>query len=177
MAVSRTKVWAILALAATLAACSSSDTPELMNLRSSTAGPDEFGILPPKPLEMPEDIAGLPEPTPGGTNLTDQNPRADAIIALGGTPRASNGAVPAADAALINHVSRYRVLADIRAILAAEDLEWRQRNNGRIMERLFNVNVYFDAYEAMTLDQFLELEKWRQAGVRTPSAPPRRSGE
>lgn len=177
MAVSRTKAWAILALAVTLAGCSSSKTPELMNLRSSTPGPDEFGILPPKPLEMPQDIAALPEPTPGGTNLTDQNPRADAILALGGTPRALNGAVPAADAALISHVARYRVLADIRAILATEDLEWRKRNKGRPLEQLFNVNVYFDAYEVMTLDQQLELEKWRQAGVRTPSAPPRLRGE
>jgi hypothetical protein len=76
----------MLALVLALAGCSKDGTPELMNLRSSTSGPDEFGILPPKPLAMPEDVAVLPEPTPGGTNLTDQNPRADAIVALGGTP-------------------------------------------------------------------------------------------
>ena len=29
-------------------------TPELMNIRSSTNGPDEFSILPSKSLEMPE---------------------------------------------------------------------------------------------------------------------------
>ena len=46
--------------------------PQLMNLRSSTNGPDEFSIVPPKPLEMPEDLAALPEPTPGGENRTDQ---------------------------------------------------------------------------------------------------------
>ena len=27
--------------------------PQLMNLRSSTAGPDEFSIVPPKALDMP----------------------------------------------------------------------------------------------------------------------------
>jgi hypothetical protein len=69
------------------------------------------------------------------------------------------------------------VAGDIRAIMAAEDLDWRQRNNGRVLERLFNVNVYFDAYRKMALDQQAELEKWRQAGVGTPSAPPRLAGE
>ncbi len=47
-----------------LSACSrSDDVPKLMNIRSTTQGPDEFAILPPKPLEMHEDIAALPEPT------------------------------------------------------------------------------------------------------------------
>ena len=167
----------MLALVLALAGCSKDGTPELMNLRSSTSGPDEFGILPPKPLAMPEDVAVLPEPTPGGTNLTDQHPRADAIVALGGTPGTLDGALPASDAALINHAARYGVAGDIRAIMAAEDLDWRRRNNGRVLERLFNVNVYFDAYRKMALDQQAELEKWRQAGVGTPSAPPRLAGE
>lgn len=169
--------WAVVALVAALAGCSSDGTPELMNLRSNTAGPDEFGILPPKELELPPDLASLPDPTPGGSNLTDQNPRADAIIALGGTPRAQDGSVPASDQGLINHVRRFGVLSGVREVLAAEDLEWRQRNKGRPLEQLFNVNVYFNAYEDMALDQQAELERWRQAGVATPSAPPRLTGE
>ena len=36
---------------------------------------------------------------------------------------------------------------------------------------------HFDAYRKMALDQQAELEKWRQAGVGTPSAPPRLAGE
>lgn len=169
--------FAVLALAVCLAGCASTRPPELMNLRSATAGPDEFGILPPKALELPEDLASLPEPTPDGSNLTDQNPRADAIIALGGKAPALAGNPPASDAALVRHAARFGVAADVRALLAAEDLEWRRRNRGRPMERLFNVNVYFDAYRKMALDQQAELEKWRQAGVRTPSAPPRLAGE
>ena len=53
------KMIAVLVLAGaallTLSACGGSDRePRLMNLRSSTNGPDEFSILPPKPLELPE---------------------------------------------------------------------------------------------------------------------------
>ena len=74
---------AIIAVATmiTLAACGDKGAPQLMNLRSGQ-GPDEFAIVPPKPLEMPQDLAALPDPTPGGFNRTDQNPEADAAIAL-----------------------------------------------------------------------------------------------
>lgn len=48
------------------------------------SGPDEFSIVPAKPLQEPESYTSLPVPTPGGTNRTDATPNADAIIALGG---------------------------------------------------------------------------------------------
>lgn len=160
-----------------LAACGrSDDAPQLMNIRSTTQGPDEFSILPPKPLEMPEDITSLPEPTPGGVNRTDPTPNADAVAALGGTLRPADG-IPSADAALIGHAGRYGVTAGIRETLAAEDLEWRRDNNGRLLERLFNVNVYFKAYADQSLDQQAELWRWRRAGARTPSAPPPQEDE
>lgn len=160
-----------------LSACGRSDeVPNLMNIRSTTQGPDEFAILPPKPLEMPEDIAALPEPTPGGTNRTDPTPNADAVAALGGTLRPAGG-VPAADGALFAHAGRYGVTAGIRETLAAEDLDFRRRNDGRLLERVFNVNVYFRAYAEQSLDQQAELWRWRNAGARTPSAPPPQDGE
>lgn len=160
--------------AAMLSACGNGDaTPELMNIRSSSAGPDEFGILPPKPLTLPADLASLPEPTPGGTNLTDPTPNEDAIVALGGNPKGGAGG----DAGLINHISRYGVASGIRQTLAAEDLQWRRDNNGRILERLFNVNVYYKAYEDQSLDQHAELWRWRNRGAKTPSAPPPQDGE
>ena len=96
---------------------------------------------------------------------------------MAGAHRAGGGAAPASDQALINHAARFGVSGSIRALLAAEDLDWRQRNKGRPLEQLFNVNVYFDAYRKMALDQQSELERWRQAGVATPSAPPRLAGE
>ncbi len=159
------------ALALALAACSGSERePQLYNLRSDSGGPDEFAILPTKPLEIPEDLASLPEPTPGGANLTDPTPEADAYAALGGNAAAL--ARGGADGGLIRHATRYGVDPGIRAELAAADLEWRRANDGRLLERLFNVSVYFKAYRRFELDQHAELERFRRAGIRTPAAPP-----
>lgn len=161
-----------LALLVVLAGCGGGD-PRLMNVRSEGNGPDEFAILPPRPLAMPASLSDLPPPTPGGANRTDPTPTEDAITALGGRP----GAGVAGDAALIGHVSRYGLAADIRQVLATEDLAFRTDNQGRILERLFNVNVYFRAYADQSLDQQAELRRWRRAGVRTVSAPPPQDGE
>lgn len=162
---------AILAGAATLslllAACGGSKQPELMNIRKTSEGPDEFAILPPKPLQMPESLAALPVPTPGAGNLTDPTPESDAIAALGGKPGAG-----ASDAALVAHATRLGLTSGIRGVLASEDLEYRRENDGRLLERIFSVNVYFDAYEPMSLDQHAELARWRRLGLATPAAPP-----
>ncbi|WP_333817741.1 DUF3035 domain-containing protein [Tabrizicola sp.] len=168
---------AVIAVAAmvTLAACGGRDAPQLMNLRSGQ-GPDEFAIVPPKALEMPKSLADLPEPTPGGFNRTDQTPEADAAVALGGKPSAAGG-IPAGDSALYAHAARFGVDGGIRAQLASEDLKWRRDNDGRPLERLFNVNVYYKAYRKQRLDQQAELARWRKLGIRTPSAPPRQVGE
>jgi hypothetical protein len=161
-----------------LAACGGAKRePHLMNLRSATDGPDEFAILPPKPLSLPEDLAALPEPTPGGENLTDQHPMDDAILALGGKPRDPAAGVPASDAGLVNYAVRSGVTQGIRTSLAAEDLEFRRDNPGKLLERMFGVNVYYKAYSDYWLDAYAELARWRQAGAATPSAPPDQSEE
>lgn len=160
-------VCVVVVSALTLSACSGDKPPSLMNLSSDTNGPDEFGILPVKQLEMPKDLVNLPEPAPNGTNLVDPTPEADAVLALGGKPGAGSN-----DAALVAFASRAGVTADIRTILAAEDLRFRQGNNGRLLERLFKNNVYFRAYQPLSLDQQAELVRWRAQGVATPSAPP-----
>ena len=159
-----------------LAGCGGDVEPRLMNLRSGTQGPDEFAILPPKPLDVPEDLAALPAPTPGGTNRTDPTPLDDAIVALGGQPGAGSR-IPAGDGALYAHAARFGVAGDIRSTLAAEDLEYRRTNNGRLLERLLDVNVYFRAYRSQSLDQHAELAFWRARGLPTPSAPPRKDNE
>lgn len=150
-----------------LAACGGGD-PRLMNIRNTEAGPDEFSILPTNPIVIPDDLSALPPPTLGGTNRTDPDPEGDAIRALGGDP--SGGTRQAGDIA--QYAARFGVSSDIRTVLAAEDLDFRSRNNGLLLERLFNTNVYFSAYREMSLDRYAELERLRRAGVRTPAAPP-----
>jgi hypothetical protein len=149
-----------------LAGCSGD--PSLMNLRNDESGPDEFSVLPTEPIEIPDDLASLPQPTPGGVNRTDPDPEGDAIAALGGNvERAQRNAGD-----IVNYASRFGVSGDIRGVLAAEDLAFRDRNQGRILERLFGTNVYYDAYRNVSLDQYAELQRLRRMGVRTPSAPP-----
>ncbi len=157
---------------AALSACSRADEdPNLLNISQPRAeGPDEFAVLPTKPLEMPENMAALPEPTPGGVNRTDPTPEADAIAALGGNAAVLSRA--SGDGALVAYARRFGSDPNIRPQLAAADLEFRRRNDGRLLERLFNVNVYFRAYEEMSLDQHRELERLRRAGIRTPAVPP-----
>lgn len=161
-----------LAVALALSGCGSPEgsSTDLMRLRSKD-GPDEFAVLPPKALEMPENLNALPTPTPGASNRTDQRPLDDAVIALGGKPGASGG-IPAADAALYTHTSRLGLQSDIRGQLASEDLQWRRDKKGRVLERLFAVNTYYSAYRDQSLDQTAELEYWRKRGLLTPSAPP-----
>ncbi|SHH24374.1 Beta-barrel assembly machine subunit BamF [Cognatiyoonia sediminum] len=145
----------------------------LRDLRSSTGGPDEFSVVPSAPLEIPETLA-LPTPTPGGSNRTDINPNANAVVALGGSPaRAFAGGIPASDSALVARASRYGTQADIRPVLAAEDEAFRQR--GRILN-VFNVlgrDRYYQTYASQALNAYGELDRFRAAGVATPSAPPR----
>ena len=162
------------ALAATLVlgACGEAREPDLVTLQRGEDGPDEFAIVPNRPLEQPESYAALPAPTPGGANRADLTPLGDAVLALGGSPGAGGGGIPAADAGLVSYASRGGVDPAIRADLAAADLEFRRGNRGRFLERLFSVNLYNRAYERFELDQYAELQRWRRAGVRTPSAPP-----
>lgn len=168
--------WAV-AIGATLLLSGCSSDESLMNIRSSTNGPDEFGILPTKPLEMPKEFAALPAPTPGGANLTDPTPNADAIAALGGRPDAmTRGGVPGSDSQLASYTGRYGTSPDIREQLAVEDAEYRSKNKGRFLERLFNINTYYSAYEPESLDQHTELKRWRQRGTRTEAAPPDPAG-
>lgn len=156
-----------------LSACSRNKEPELMNIRANKGTPDEFMILPNKPVEVPEDLATLPEPTPGGANRVDPTPEADAVAALGGRPeRLTRTGVVRSDGGLVGYATRFGVNSGIRDTLAAEDLEHRRDNRGRVLERWFNLNVYYKAYAEQSLDQHAELARWRRLGVRTVGAPP-----
>ena len=154
-----------------LSACSTD--PHLMNTSAGKDGPDEFGIVPTKPLQMPEDLNVLPAPTPGGSNITDATPMGDAVAALGGNPgQLTAQGIGAADGALISYASRLGRDGAIRQTTAQEDVEWRARHSRRLLEVLARTNVYYRAYEPMTLDSWAEAERWRPTGVLLPSAPP-----
>lgn len=149
-----------------------SDKP-LHDLRSNQREPEEFGIVPNRPLLDPESYAQLPPPTPGNANRADQNPQADAVAALGGNPAAlnPNAGVPAGDAALINRAGRYGRDANVRTELATADAEFRKRKN------IFNWslvpdNRYNRAYSGQALNPQDWLRRYRAAGARTPTAPP-----
>ncbi len=157
-----------------LCACSGDDG--LLNIKQERGeGPDEFSVLPTKPLQMPEDMAALPDPTPGGANLTDPTPEIDVASALGGNVAALSRA--STDGALLNHTTRFGVAQNIRSDLATADAEFRQNNQGKLLERVFDVNVYFRVYEFMELDKYAELERLRRSGVRTPAVPPKQTSE
>lgn len=166
------RVGAIIAVTL-IAACASRD-PILMHADANTSGegPDEFTVLPQLPLVDPPSYATLPTPTPGAANRADLNPKADIAIALGGRASATRLTGRIEATSLVNYASRFGRAQDIRNLLAAEDLEFRRDHNAKPMERLFAVNVYFLAYEPMTLDQYAELARLRRFGITTPAAPP-----
>lgn len=160
---------ALLCAALLLSACAGSDRG-LRDFQSGE-GPDEFGVIPQRTLSLPEDLSTLPRPTPGGANLTDPTPRADAIVALGGRPSAANaGGIPSGDAALVAAAGRNGVTPGIRQELAEADERFRDRR-GRL--GLFSRgDRYFAAYAPFALDAYAELSRFRNLGVAVPSAPP-----
>lgn len=163
----------ILAVVLALGACSSGE-PDLIRFRAddNDRGPDEFAIVPSQPLSLeglPESVAALPAPQPGGVNLTDPTPIADAYAALGGSLAAADRP---ADGGIVNYAARGGINPNIRAELAADDYLQRKRRPGRVLERIFGTTTYYDAYAAQSLDQYGELSRVRRAGLRNPAAPP-----
>ncbi|SMO57811.1 Beta-barrel assembly machine subunit BamF [Thalassovita litoralis] len=154
-----------------LAACGGD--ARLRDLRSFTGGPDEFSVIPGKELQSPKDYASLPTPTPGGSNLTDPNPRADAVKALGGKPGALvPGGVPTSEVGLVNYVSRNGVAPAIRQELATEDEQFRKRQSRFTKIRITRIDRYNQAYRKQRLNAYKEAARWRAAGANVPSAPP-----
>ena len=168
------KIGMALGLAWLLSACGGDGRDiRLRNFNSNSGGPNEFAVIPGKPLQAPEDFTALPQPTPGAGNITDQNPKADAVVALGGSAaRLTPQGVPASDAALTRQAGRFGAQADIRATLAAEDEDYRRRKSRFTRLKIVKTDRYREAYKPMSLNPQAELERFRRLGVDTPSAPP-----
>ncbi|WP_299787581.1 DUF3035 domain-containing protein [uncultured Marivita sp.] len=171
------RILIILALMALTACGSRQDTADrdtnLRQLRNPSGAPEEFSIVPPKPLEVPETLAQLPQPTPGGSNRTDPTPLQDAVAALGGNPSRLNpgGGIGAGDQALVARATRFGIQPGIRQELAAADQEFRERRS-LFNWRLVPQDTYNRIYRSQTLDPYASLEAARRAGALTPSAPP-----
>ncbi|WP_439521558.1 DUF3035 domain-containing protein [Marivita sp.] len=168
----------ILALVALTACGSRQDTADrdtnLRQLRNSSGAPEEFSIVPPKPLEAPETVSELPQPTPGGSNRTDPTPLRDAVAVLGGSPSRLDpqAGIGAGDQALVARASRFGRQPGIREELAAADQTFRERRS-LFNWRLVPQDTYNRIYRAQILDPYATLEAARRAGAQTPSAPPR----
>jgi hypothetical protein len=139
------------------------------SLRSAGIGstPDEFLVLPTKPLEMPQSLAALPVPTPGTANLVDYHPGAEAVAGLTGRPG------PAGVASGTTLVARAGGASpQIRTALATEDVEYRRTHRGLLLERWFAEDKDALIYKDMTLDAGAEFRRLRAQGYQVPSPPP-----
>lgn len=160
----------LLPIALGLSACGGGGDGETVLERLSAGAvtaPDEFMVLPRKPLELPPDLTELPTPQPGATSRSDLTPITDAEVALSGRP----GRAPAipADRALL--AATGTGAAGIRQTLSAEDEQWRSRNRGRLLERLFRRTDEGIVYRRQILDAEAELLRLRDAGIWVPPLP------
>ena len=170
------RITATMAICAALAGCGGDEAreadPDLVErvIADAYEAPEEFAVVPKKPLIMPSDLTALPPPSADGTSRSEPNPRADALTALTGRP--TTGSSGAADRALLAATGAQTARPDIRAVLAAEDEEFRSRNKGLILDRLFGVFTEGDRYSRYTLDAEAELLRLRAGGVWVPQLPP-----
>lgn len=129
--------------------------------------PDEFMVLPTRPLEMPANLSALPPPTPGSINRVDYRPNAEAVAGLTGR----QGPPGTADASAI--VARTGTGAPgIRQVVAIEDAEYRASNRGKLLERWFSRDQTALTYRGQTLAAPPAFETMRARGVGVPAPPP-----
>jgi hypothetical protein len=172
--VSGKTVLSALAVSIILAGCdTSSGVGRFFAGTDNDAGPDEFGIVPTKPLEFPKEFTTLPEPTPGARNLTDPLPEQDAVAALGGRPaQLESTQINAGEGALLAAATRNGTAENIRTVLKQDDEKFRKKNGPKLIERLFRVNTYLKTYEEQTLAARKTNDLYRRSGFKTPTVPP-----
>lgn len=155
-----------------LAGCGEGGVAGGLRRAGVTSKPDEFMVLPTRPLEMPSNFAALPPPTPGAPNRVDVQPHAEAVAGLSGRP----GVAGNADGAALVAAAGPRDPA-IRAELAAEDAHWRATHHGRLLERWFSKDREALVYRPMVLNAPGTFDQMRAAGVGVPAATPQALSE
>ncbi len=159
---------ALAAAACVLSGCQGGGLAGFLRRSGVGSSPDEFLVLPTKPLEMPTDLAALPPPAPGAANLVDPNPDLEAGAALTGHEQPAGTASAAALVARAGPVD-----PQIRSRLASEDATYRAENRGLFLERIANKDSPdWSIYEDMRLDANAMFILLRNRGVRVPAAPP-----
>ena len=166
------KLMVLVGLCAGMSACGQrGDRSSLINLRQSAIAPDEFLVVPQKPLETPSDLRSLPAPVPGEKPLVEIDFEASLFAALGGG-QTSGSSVPASDRSFVAAAqAQFGVTRDIRDVLRAEDQAYRDRYSGRL-ERLAKKREAARLYDPMLLDPLAELARLRALGVSVPAVPP-----
>lgn len=150
-----------------IAGCSGGGLAGYLRTSGVTSTPDEFMVLPTKPLEMPADLAALPQPVPGARNRVDIDPEELAVAGLTGTPGQVN---TVSGAGLVARVGPAE--PQIRTVLAVEDATWRAENGGRFFERLFSADKESVIYRGQVLDAPGTFVDLRDRGVDVPSPSP-----
>ena len=167
MRAARTLAWAAMVVAPlALGGCAEGGLAGGLRAAGIQGTPDEFMVLPTRPLEMPENLSALPPPTPGAVNRVDYRPHQQAVAGLTGRP-----VVNTASGAALVAAAGPRDPA-IRSELAAEDVEWRATHRGLLLERVFSRDREALVYQQMVLDAPAEFDRMRARGVEVPAAPP-----
>ena len=84
---------------------------------------------------------------------------------------AQGAGIGAGDEALFGYATRFGMDPNIRGDLAAADEKFRKNNARWTRLKLFRVDRYNQAYRFQTLDAAKEVQRWRRAGVQTPTMP------
>lgn len=125
-------------------------------------GPDAFTVVKKKPLEMPSDMASLPEPRPGAPSLVDPRPVDDAKTALTGaaTPTTVATVGPSrSEAAFLNAAGADNADPEIREKLVEDG----QATDQRILDAILPTR----REEARTLDPTEEAARLAEEARRT----------
>ncbi len=158
-------LWFSVIILVALTGCSrNSSDPELVFFKSKGA-PDELTLVVYEPIEKPGTVETLPPP--GTTkNIAVPEPKEDVLLLLGSSGQENiDGNISQQYDDLILYTQRMGTGPDIRGVLAQEDFEFRKRNSARPLEKWANVNVYFAAYDFMSLDSRAEYQRMRSEGV------------